>query len=68
MPSHSTVVVLKARDQERYLPIWVAFPQAIDIPLHLQRLKNERPSTYSLMAQLIGRLGGRVDAVTRRFF
>jgi bifunctional DNase/RNase len=61
--SIDAVVVLKAKDQERYLPIWINFPQAVDIAQHLQGLSIERPTTYNLMAQLVERLGGRVEAV-----
>ncbi|HEX8234773.1 MAG TPA: bifunctional nuclease family protein [Abditibacteriaceae bacterium] len=63
MASTQTVVVLKARDRERYLPIWISFPQAIEIAQQVQGLKTERPTTYNLMAQLVERLGGRLDAV-----
>jgi bifunctional DNase/RNase len=63
MSSTDTVVVLKAHDQQRYLPIWISFPQAADIAQQLQGWQGQRPTTYSLMAQLIERLGGRLDAV-----
>jgi bifunctional DNase/RNase len=61
--SISTVVVLKARDRERYLPIWISFPQATDIAMNLQGQTTDRPNTYNLMAQLVERLNGRLELV-----
>jgi bifunctional DNase/RNase len=61
--STETLVVLKANDQERYLPIWISPPQAMSIAQYLQGVKGSRPDTYRFMAQLIERLGGQVDAV-----
>jgi bifunctional DNase/RNase len=65
--STDTVVVLKAKDRERYLPIWISFPQAVDIAQRLKGLTTERPTTYNLMAQLVERLGGRVESVQISF-
>lgn len=58
-----TLVELKARGQERYLPIWVAQPEAEAIAARLRSLTTKRPLPYDLMAQLVDRLGGRVEAV-----
>ncbi len=58
-----TMVFLKVRDQERYLPIWISPNQATEVAIHLQGVKTQRPTTYVLMARLVERLGGRVDAV-----
>ncbi len=64
VPYMDTAVVLKAHDQERYLPIWIAYPQAIDIAVHLHGPQMQhRPSTYELMAQLVERSGARVEAI-----
>lgn len=58
-----TIVVLKARNQSRYLPIWVGQPEAEGIAARLRSLTTKRPLTYDLMAQLVDRLGGSVEAV-----
>jgi bifunctional DNase/RNase len=61
--STDTVVFLKVRDQERYLPIWISPNQATDVAIHLQGVTTQRPTTYVFMARLVERLGGQVDAV-----
>ena len=61
--STETVIVLQARGQERYLPIWVSPTQAGEIVQCLRKQATPRPTTYKLMAQLVERLKGRVDAV-----
>ncbi len=58
-----TAVVLRARDEERYLPIWVGQPEAEGIAARLRSLTTKRPLTYDLMAQLVERLGATVEAV-----
>ncbi len=58
-----TMVVLKARDQERYLPIWIDTHQGESIAAALRSVQTPRPMTFDLMAQLVERLGGRVEAV-----
>jgi bifunctional DNase/RNase len=58
-----TVVVLNAHDQSGYLPIYITAPQGESIVLQLRGLKPERPKTYELMAALVAKLGGTVEAV-----
>lgn len=58
-----TVVVLKARDKQRYLPIWIGFPEAVEIAQQLQGLVTDRPTTYHLMAQLVDRMGAQVHSI-----
>ncbi len=58
-----TVVVLKARDQERYLPIWVGAEQGTNIATGLRSIQTPRPMTFDLMAQLVEKLGGHIEAV-----
>jgi RNA polymerase sigma factor (sigma-70 family) len=57
------VVVLKAREQERYVPIWIGQPEAEGIAVKLRSLTYKRPLTYDLMTQLLERLGASVEAV-----
>lgn len=58
-----TVVVLKARGRERYLPIWIGPFEGASIARHLRTAQSQRPMTFDLMAQLVERLGGRIEAV-----
>src|ERR1044072_5359455 len=64
IPRVETVVVLKARNEERYLPIWIGFPEAITIARYLHASEIEcRPGTPELIAQLIELFGGRLESV-----
>ncbi|MBV9469893.1 MAG: bifunctional nuclease family protein [Abitibacteriaceae bacterium] len=57
------VVILKARDQERYLPIWIGALESYSIAFGLDNSKPSRPMSHDLMAELIKALRGRVEAV-----
>jgi len=59
----STVVMLKAHDQNGYLPIYITAPQGESIVVQLRGRQQERPRTYGLMAELVEKLGGTVEAV-----
>ena len=57
------VVVLKEKDADRYLPIWIGSDVAEAIALELQDVSVPRPQTHDLLASLIGELGGSVTSV-----
>jgi bifunctional DNase/RNase len=58
-----TAIVIKAREHNLYLPIWVAPSQAESIALYRLGMPPSRPLTYDLMAHLIQRLGGQLQSV-----
>jgi RNA polymerase sigma factor (sigma-70 family) len=58
-----TVVVLKARDRDRYLPMWIGDFEGTAIKLQLSGVETPRPLTYNLMANLLTAAGGQVEAV-----
>lgn len=57
------VVILKAREQERYLPIWIGAMEGYSISAGLENAKPPRPLSHDLMAELVKALQGRVEAV-----
>ena len=57
------VVVLKEKDADRYLPIWIGADVADAIAFRLQDMSVPRPQTHDLMSNLIGELGGSVTSV-----
>lgn len=57
------VVVLKEKDADRYLPIWIGADVADAIAFRLQDHSVPRPQTHDLMSSLIGELGGTVVSV-----
>jgi RNA polymerase sigma-70 factor (ECF subfamily) len=58
-----SVVVLKAQDHERYLPLFMHASDAHAIARPLRGMQPCRPLTHDLMTQIIERLGHRVKSV-----
>ncbi len=63
MPSGQHVVVLKQKDSERFLPIWVGMAEANAIALKISGVNPERPVTHDLMVNMLTKLGVRVTRV-----
>lgn len=61
--SNTPIVLLKERDGERYLPIWIGTVEAAAIAQGMQGLVTVRPMTHDLMRDLLGGLGVSVDKV-----
>ena len=57
------VVVLKEKDADRYLPIWIGADVADAIAFRLQNLNVPRPQTHDLMTKLISELGGAIVSI-----
>lgn len=57
------VVVLKEKDADRYLPIWIGADVADAIAFRLQDVTVPRPQTHDLLSNLISELGGTVASV-----
>jgi bifunctional DNase/RNase len=57
------VVVLKEKDAERFLTIWIGADVADAIALRLQNVAVPRPQTHDLLHNVIGDLGGVVKSV-----
>ncbi len=58
------VVVLREKEADRYLTIWIGADVADAIAFRLQDVSVPRPQTHDLMLSLIDELGGSVKAVT----
>ena len=56
-----TVMMLKARDRDDFLPIFITAPQGRGIAAWLRNHPQERPRTFGLMAELVTKLGGHVE-------
>jgi bifunctional DNase/RNase len=57
------VVILREKDNERYLVIWIGPDLADAIAFRLQDVTVPRPLTHDLMLNMIQELGGDVKAV-----
>src|SRR4029079_17289127 len=58
--NYQRVVILREKDSDRYLPIWIGAAEADAIALRLQDVSVARPLTHDLLRNLIEQLGGRV--------
>jgi bifunctional DNase/RNase len=61
--NYQRVVILKERDSDRYLPIWIGSPEADAIAVKLQDVTVPRPLTHDLLGSVIAELGAVVDHV-----
>lgn len=62
--SKTPVVILRERDGERVLPIWIGPAEANAIAMELAGMKFSRPLTHDLTASLIRTLGGALTRVS----
>src|SRR5438552_16156381 len=53
MPSGQHVVILKEKETERYLPIWIGIYEANAIALKITGITPERPITHDLLANIL---------------
>jgi uncharacterized protein len=53
LPSNQPIVLLRERDGERYLPIWIGAAEAAAIALSLQGVVTPRPMTHDLMKNIL---------------
>ncbi len=58
------VVVLREKEADRYLTIWIGADVADAIAFRLQDVTAARPQTHDLMLKLLEDLGGTVESVT----
>ncbi len=63
MMNYQRVVILKERDTERRLPIWIGPAEADAIAVKLQDVSIPRPLTHDLLHDVIGCLGATVDSI-----
>jgi bifunctional DNase/RNase len=61
--TNSPVVILREKDGDRVLPIFIGAPEASAIAMELQGLKTSRPMTHDLLKQVLVGLGGELRRV-----
>jgi bifunctional DNase/RNase len=61
--TQSPIVILKEKDGERYLPIWIGPSEASAIATELAGVKFSRPLTHDLMKTLVRALHGTLSQV-----
>ena len=61
--NYQRVVILKAKENNRYLPIWIGPSEAESIALKLQDVEVPRPMTHDLLQSVISSLGATINRV-----
>ena len=57
------IVILKDKQGDRVLPIWVGIFEANAIALQIENISTPRPMTHDLLRNIIADLDGQVDRV-----
>lgn len=57
------IVILKDPDNKLNLPIWIGLLEATAMATELEGIKMARPMTHDLLRNMIGEMGGAVEAV-----
>jgi bifunctional DNase/RNase len=61
--SEHRVIVLKALEEELYLPIWIGPYEAEAIAIRLKGVDISRPLTHDLLNNVIGEMGGDISHI-----
>ncbi|GAB4259154.1 MAG: bifunctional nuclease family protein [Thermoleophilia bacterium] len=61
--SKQPIVLLKAEQTNRFLPIWIGHPEAAAILMKLQDADLPRPMTHDLFTNVLGSLAARLERV-----
>ena len=63
LPTNQPIVLLKEKDGERYLPIWIGAVEATAIAFAQQGVTPPRPLTHDLLRDVLEATGQRLDEV-----
>jgi bifunctional DNase/RNase len=63
MPTNQPIVLLREREGERYLPIWIGAVEATAIAYAQQGVEPARPLTHDLLADVVNGLGHQLVEV-----
>jgi bifunctional DNase/RNase len=61
--NYQRVVILKEKDADRYLPIWIGPAEADAIAVKLQDVTVPRPLTHDLLRSVIDTLGASINSI-----
>jgi bifunctional DNase/RNase len=63
LPTNQPIVLLKEREGERYLPIWIGAMEATAIAFALQGIVTQRPMTHDLLKNILEEVGVNVERI-----
>ena len=61
--NYQRVVILREKEADRYLPIWIGPAEADAIAVKLQDVNIPRPLTHDLLRSVIDSLGATIDSI-----
>ena len=64
LENYQRVVILKEKQGEKYLLIWIGTHEAEAIAVKLQEVQVPRPLTHDLLFNSIKELGGQIEGIT----
>ena len=62
-PSQRPILLLKERNGNRYLPIWVGAFEASAIALEVSKIKTPRPMTHDLIINILKELDIKIETI-----
>ena len=63
LPTNQPIVLLKERDGERFLPIWIGSAEATAIAFALQGIVTARPMTHDLMKNVLEEVAVAIERI-----
>jgi len=63
LPTNQPIVLLREREGDRYLPIWVGGTEATAIAFALQGIVPPRPLTHDLFQNVLEEVGVRIERI-----
>jgi uncharacterized protein len=63
LPTNQPIVLLREREGERYLPIWIGAMEATAIAFALQGIVTARPMTHDLLKNVLEEVGVLVERI-----
>ena len=63
LPTQRPILLLKEKEGDRYLPIWVGAFEASAIALELSNIKTPRPMTHDLIINILRDLNVKIDTI-----
>ena len=61
--NYQRVIILKEKNAERLLPIWIGPGEASAIAMHMADMEFSRPLTHDLLCSVLSSLGGALQRV-----
>ena len=63
LPTNQPIVLLREREGERFLPIWIGPVEATAIAFALQGIVTQRPMTHDLMKSVLEEVGVTIERI-----